>query len=67
MNLITCTLAVTDPLGVNYYYGNVNPAITLSPLVASGSVAVLIPGVNMYARWYLLFKYNPFLLVMQVA
>ncbi|MBK7586954.1 MAG: hypothetical protein IPI22_00780 [Bacteroidetes bacterium] len=47
-NPITCTLAVTGPLGVNYYYGNVNPAITLSPF-GGNAAAVLIPGVNMYA------------------
>ena len=47
-NPITCTLAVTGPLGVNYYYGNVNPALTLNPYAAN-TVPVLIPGVNLYA------------------
>ena len=47
-NPITCTLKVIGPLGTNYYYGNVNPAITLNPYAAN-SAAVLISGVNMYA------------------
>lgn len=34
-NPISCTLAVTGPLGVNYYYGNVNPALTLNPYAAN--------------------------------
>ena len=47
-NPISCTLRVMGPLGVNFYYGNVNPAITLSPYAAN-TTAVLLTGVNMYA------------------
>ncbi|MCC6448903.1 MAG: T9SS type A sorting domain-containing protein [Chitinophagaceae bacterium] len=47
-NPITCTLKVDGPLGVDYYYGTVNPAITLNPYAAN-SAAVLISGVNMFA------------------